>query len=655
MKMRFKLLQSGLSAIFGLTQITAATLNDWSSRQTINITEPGLIRVEVPLATFDAAQASLADLRLLDPAGAEVPCLIMERPRSVTRTLRPQEGWQVFLEENRTRIEIDLNLRGQLTALSLETPATDFLKAASLSGVAEGSSRALITGYPVFRQRAGTAQLRLKVPEGGWKHLTLVLDDARSKPIPITGLVLHEQESAVDVPESAPATLGERIEGIGETRLTLDLGGARAPLAGLRFQTEEPLFIRRVNVLTRQWENGEVRERSLGAGTIYRVAVEGQSTAAQLDLPLDAQSPTREVVLVIDNGDSPPLPVSAVTALVRPTRLVFLARQSGPFQLFSGNPRAAPPRYDLAVLSSQLKAAKFTSIKPVSLAANPDFRPSEPLPEIPLFAAALSVEGWTFRRAVKLASGPVQQLELTPHVLAHAQAGLGDLRLVAAGKQVPFILEGGAFTRALDPVVARADDPKSPRASRWSIRLPQPHLPVTRLYCESKAALFQREARVIEELADSRGEVYSRTLGVASWVRQPGEKSRRFSVDLAETPRTQNLLLVIDNGDNAALDLEKFQVSMPVRHLLFKAPPGVAIDLCYGNGKAAAPTYDLGLVAPQLLAAAKTDATLADTDPAGPAAVGTSSKNLSFIFFGVLALVVGALVVVIARLLPKPG
>ncbi|MSU35415.1 MAG: hypothetical protein EXS36_09930 [Pedosphaera sp.] len=57
-----------------------------------------------------------------------------------------------------------------------------------------------------------------------------------------------------------------------------------------------------MNVLTREWENGEVRERLLGAGTIYRVAVEGRNVAAQLDLALDAQPPSRELVLVIDNG-----------------------------------------------------------------------------------------------------------------------------------------------------------------------------------------------------------------------------------------------------------------------------------------------------------------------------------------------------------------
>ena len=495
----------------------------------------------------------------------------------------------------------------------------------------------------------------MKLPDGAWTHLTLVLDDARSRPVPITGLVLQEEESPAPPPEVGVARLGERIESVGETRLTIDLGAAHLPLAGLRFHTDEPLFVRRVNVFTRQWTNGEVRELSLGNGTIYRVAVEGQTNAAQLDLGLDAVPPTRELVVAIDNGDSPPLPLEAVEVLTRPTYLVFLARQAGAFQMFSGNPRATAPRYDVAALASQLKDARVSLLKPGGLGTNAEFRPSEPLPEIPVFAAALDAASWSFHRVIKTTPGAVQQLELTPHVLAHAQAGLSDLRLVAAGRQLPFILERAGFTRALSLEASRGDDPKRPRLGRWILRLPQPGLPITQLSCETKATLFQRDARVSEEIADRRGDRYPRLLGSASWVRRPNNKSIRLSVVLSAPPQTDTLLLEVDHGDNPPIELEKFQVSFPVTRVLFKAPPGERVELCYGNAKAIAPAYDLDLVASQILTAAKSEATLADADPDGPGQPRLLSRNPSLIFFGVLALVVIGLVLVITRLLPKPS
>src|SRR6185436_1288275 len=110
-------------------------------------------------------------------------------------------------------------------------------------------------------------------------------------------------------------------------------------------------------------------------------------------------------------------------------------------------------------------------------------------PEVSMFGAAIDPSSWSFRRLIKADSGGVQQLELTPHVLAYAQAGLSDLRLVADGKQVPFLLERSEFHRSVPLDVSRADDPKSPRLSRWALHLPQARLPITRVTCETKAPL----------------------------------------------------------------------------------------------------------------------------------------------------------------------
>jgi hypothetical protein len=103
------------------------------------------------------------------------------------------------------------------------------------------------------------------------------------------------------------------------------------------------------------------------------------------------------------------------------------------------------------------------------------------------------------------------------------------------------------------------------------------------------------------------------------------------------------------------LELEKFQVSLPVIRMLFKAPPGTTTKLCYGNANAIAPGYDLDLVAAPILAAARSDATLADADPTGPPQWRPSNRSPSLVFFAVLALVVTGLVVIIVRLLPKPA
>jgi hypothetical protein len=61
-----------------------------------------------------------------------------------------------------------------------------------------------------------------------------------------------------------------------------------------------------------------IREQTLAQGVIYRVAIEGQPASAQLSVPIDRQVRSRELLLLIKNQDSPPLPITAVRVERRP-------------------------------------------------------------------------------------------------------------------------------------------------------------------------------------------------------------------------------------------------------------------------------------------------------------------------------------------------
>ena len=76
-----------------------------------------------------------------------------------------------------------------------------------------------------------------------------------------------------------------------------------------------------------------IREQTVAKGVIYRVAVEGQTAAANLTVPLESQVRSRELLLLIQNQDSPPLPITTVRAERRPVYLVFLARSAGVYHL----------------------------------------------------------------------------------------------------------------------------------------------------------------------------------------------------------------------------------------------------------------------------------------------------------------------------------
>ena len=488
----------------------------------------------------------------------------------------------------------------------------------------------------------------------------MTVDDHRAEAIPFTGAKLHAATDMAAPDEPLPVTITDRTESDGQTRLTVDLGAAHLTLASLHFETAEPLFTRSVTLAARQVAENAITERELARDTAYRVDIEGFKRAERLDLPLDLAVDGRELLVLIDNADSQPLQISAVRATRRPVYAVFLAQQAGTYQVVTGNPRCAAPRYDVAGLRSTLATAPNVPVAPLSLTAlgaNPSYRPTESLPEIQDLGTALDTAEWGDRKAVKLTRAGVQQLDLDLDVLARADTAFRDLRLVRDGKQRPYILEHTSISRKLAPEVSAANDPKRPSVSRWRIKLPHPNLPITRLTAESTSALFRRQVIIFEQPADERGEKYDRQLGEASWVRTPPATRTPLELMVNVRPLTDTLILETDNGDNPPINLTNIQLFHPVTRILFKASLDPATYLYYDNRDVAFPQYDLDLIAPRLLAEEKSVAVLSAEEPlkkSGPGELLQMSKTKSIIFWVALCGVVLVLLVVIAKLLPKP-
>ena len=99
-------------------------------------------------------------------------------------------------------------------------------------------------------------------------------------------------------------------------------------------------------------------------------------------------------------------------------------------------------------------------------------------------------------------------------------------------------------------------------------------------------------------------------LGGGSWTQTPERKSKEFSLTLDSAPQSDTLFLETENGDNPPIELEKFTAFYPATRMLFKAKADDRLFLYYGNPRASPPSYDLSLVAGELLAADKNAAAL---------------------------------------------
>jgi hypothetical protein len=221
--------------------------------------------------------------------------------------------------------------------------------------------------------------------------------------------------------------------------------------------------------------------------------------------------------------------------------------------------------------------------------------------------------------------------------------------------QVPYIVQRTSITRTLPLDVSADNDPKKPTLSRWKIQLPRTGLPLTRITCAARTALFDRSLSLYEVLADERGDKYRHQIGSANWTQTPQRKTKEFTLNMDVAPNSDTLFLETENGDNPPVELERFTTSCPVTRILFKARSDDDLFLYYGNPRIGPPRYDLSLVADQLLAADKKIA---------PPGEEQQLKKTSWqenrvpgqggiLFWGILALVVVVLLVIISKLLPK--
>ena len=229
--------------IFLLVPLIAASASalvptEWQHRQMLGVPSPGLTKITLPAETFDSAQPSLADLRLLDAKGQEVPYLL-ER-RQVSRGTEPgrnlsAKSFQSTPNGDATQLLIETGTSDAIDAINLETSAPFFLKAAHVEISSDGHEwQSMGPAVPVFRQ-LGAEQLRLLLNGRAAAFVRVTVDDIRSRKVDFSGARLHLAPAHASPPTLAPlgAKITRRDEFAGETVLAVELDGRHVPLAGL--------------------------------------------------------------------------------------------------------------------------------------------------------------------------------------------------------------------------------------------------------------------------------------------------------------------------------------------------------------------------------------------------------------------------------------
>jgi hypothetical protein len=226
----------------------AITTNEWQFKQAVDVPAGGLIRVNLPPETLNAARSNLEDLRVVDGAGHEVPYLIDRAAPRMELKLRPKE-FHAEIGGAMTRLMIATGADSPLHSVAVESAGTaEFIKSVLLEGSHNGAKwQPLAEHEPIFRMAGGATKLAIPFPPGVWEYLRLTIDDSKTTPVPFTGALLEGSgsETALD---PLPVTIKSRDESPGLTRLVVNLGATNLTPVAFEIETPERLFTRAITV-----------------------------------------------------------------------------------------------------------------------------------------------------------------------------------------------------------------------------------------------------------------------------------------------------------------------------------------------------------------------------------------------------------------------
>ncbi|HXW18139.1 MAG TPA: DUF3999 family protein [Candidatus Acidoferrales bacterium] len=350
----------GVACLAGIAELAAFDANaastfppgwsHWRYSREMNlapIERRTLVSASIPEEIYSHSANRLADLRVVDDRGREVP-YALDVPTGETRVEHRSAKMreQSFVPGEFSQFILDVNLPANFyNAVKIDTRETDFLTWAEVAVSDDAREwRIVCDRAPLFRfnkqNLQGTQTLHYSDTNARYIRLR-ALDGAKRFQLSSVE-VLYEVSSpaervAVSAPP-APIAFSDRSQSAWEADLP-----AQLPIDEVRFETEEPEFSRSVTVETSEDRNDW---SFAGSGEIYRFRRD-DALREWLNVGF-AEDWSPHWRIRVANGSNSPLAGARVTFYMTPRRLVFHADPVRRYFILYGETEAKRPEYDLA-------------------------------------------------------------------------------------------------------------------------------------------------------------------------------------------------------------------------------------------------------------------------------------------------------------------
>lgn len=326
---------------------------------------------------WNRLRPDLADLRIYD-GESQVQYALSEQRGGTPTHEEPARILNLGNVAGHTEFELDMGQIPEYDRIRLQLDAKDFVVTASVAGSNEPGAKIVTqlppsTLYDFTREELGSNAV-LKLPPSNFHTLHVKLSTGIS-PDQVKGA------SVYNLRETRAAWTSVGLCGapsqVGRTTVIMCNSSAKVPVDRIRFHIDP----KQVN-FRREVMFSDASDNHYGMGSdITRVRINSAGTTVlseELDVPVGGQT-SGQLKVTVDNGDNPPLSISAVELLSLERRVYFLAQGKSQLKVYYGDEKLEAPDYDYARYFKADPAATRIDLGPAAhneaYTGRPDDRP----------------------------------------------------------------------------------------------------------------------------------------------------------------------------------------------------------------------------------------------------------------------------------------
>ena len=345
---------------------------------------------------YDAARADLADIRLIDPDGEQIPYVLARaedwtrkvkyEPAIINRSTNPYGASMATLDFKRQTIK---------NSIEVETSGDNFRRTVRIEGSNDNVEFfTLVKQAYVFAVNRSTRFCEVDLPTNDYRYLRVTVEPmpTEERDVLIKELRAFRVETKLAKRQSVKMILAEHRED--EKRnlsiYVYDLVNKRLPISEIKLDITNGSFYRFVSVEGRdastrrvridsednreRFREVEVPWQSITSDTVYRYAGANDRKRENLVLKFPSgRRAHRYLKITIKNYDDKPISVTSASAKMIADQLVLEPRDNSTATLYVGSQSAHKPIYDLTHRLTRPLQVKTRMVQLGSIADNPLF------------------------------------------------------------------------------------------------------------------------------------------------------------------------------------------------------------------------------------------------------------------------------------------